>query len=206
MKPTKEDIMRYVEMMLDNDSLPGAMNAKLRAEIMNQVSEMISDVYVAVIFCSSLVRSLTVAPRFLLVSLNIAAILDETTIHQRREQIERMTHGGGLGDIYSVTLDRIKQSGGKSRLAMTGLMWISRSERPMSGNELCHALGVQIGSTDSNLKTSLRLNHYWPPVLDSLQSIKKNQQSAWCTSHSKNISTATPRCFTTLTRRWPRFA
>ena len=33
---------------------------------------------------------------------------------------------------------------------MTALMWISQSERPMSPEELCHALGVQIASTDPN--------------------------------------------------------
>jgi len=149
-KPTSEDIARYVEMMLDDDSLPGSMSPDLRAEIMNRISETISDVYVARVFFSSLVCSLTVAPRFLLVSLNVAAILDETTVYQRREQLKRMTDGSGLGDAYSATLDRIKRSGGKSRLAMVALMWISKSERPMSADELCHALGVQIGSTKPN--------------------------------------------------------
>ena len=48
MKPTREDIVRYVDMMLDDDSLPGAMNPGLRGEIMNRVSETISDVYVPV--------------------------------------------------------------------------------------------------------------------------------------------------------------
>ena len=121
-KPTREDIVRYVEMMLDNDSNPDAMSLDLQTEIMNRVSEMISDVYVTAIFCCSLVRRLTVVPRFLLVSLNIAAILDETTIHQRREQLKRITNGRSLGDAYGVTLDRIKQSGGKSKLAIAALM------------------------------------------------------------------------------------
>ena len=48
-KPTRGDIVKYVEMVLDDDPLPGAMNAGFRAEIMNQVSEMISDVYVIAI-------------------------------------------------------------------------------------------------------------------------------------------------------------
>ena len=149
MKPMKEDITKYVETMLDDDSDPEAMNPDLRAEIMNRISETISDVYVIAIFCSSLLSSLTVAPRFLLVSLNITAILDETTIYQRREQLKRITNGQDLGDAYGVTLDRIiAQSGGRSRLGMAALMWISRSERPMTPDELCHALGVQIGSTD----------------------------------------------------------
>jgi len=79
------------------------------------------------------------------------AILEETTIYDRREQLKRMTSGGGLNDAYDVTLDRIRgPTVGKSKLGIGALMWISRSERPMSADELCHALGVQIGSTDPN--------------------------------------------------------
>jgi len=150
-KPIEEDIRRYVKMMLDDDPDPAAMNTDLREEIMNRVSETISDVYVTSVFSSSLDHSLTVAPRFLLVSLSIAAILDETSIYERREQLKKMTSGRGLGDAYRVTLDRIKaQNRGKSRLGMAALMWISRSGRPMRVDELCHALGVQIGSTAPN--------------------------------------------------------
>jgi len=53
-KPRREDIMRYVEMMLDEDPDPEAMNADLLAEIKKRVSETISDVYVATISCSGL--------------------------------------------------------------------------------------------------------------------------------------------------------
>ena len=152
MKPSKDDIKAYVETMLDEDLDSAAMDTDLRTEITNRVSETISDVYVTSVFSSSFDHSLTETPRFLLVSLTIAAILDETTIHQRREQLKRMTSGRGLGDAYRVTLDRIKaQNRGESRLGMAALMWISRSGRPMRVDELCHALGVQIGSTAPNL-------------------------------------------------------
>jgi len=60
-----------------------------------------------------------------------------------------MTDGLGLGGAYSETLSRIKGQGGeKSRLGMAALMWISHSERPLKVDELCHALGVEIGSLD----------------------------------------------------------
>ena len=63
-----------------------------------------------------------------------------------------MTNGLGLGDAYGTTLGRIKrQGGGKSRHGMAALMWISHSERPLNADELCHALAVEIGSSD--LKT-----------------------------------------------------
>ena len=55
----------------------------------------------------------------------------------------------GLGDAYSATIERIKaQSGDKSRLGMAALMWISHAERPLRADELCHALAVELGSTD----------------------------------------------------------
>jgi len=46
---------------------------------------------------------------FLLVSLNIDAILDEITLHQRRKKLDGMTKGEGLGDAYAATLSRIKE-------------------------------------------------------------------------------------------------
>ena len=57
----------------------------------------------------------------------------------------------GLGDVYSATIVRIKaQDGDKSRLGMAALMWISHAERPLQADELCHALAVELGSTDFN--------------------------------------------------------
>ena len=89
--------------------------------------------------------------RFLLVSLNIDAVLQETTIHRRRQKLSAMTGGLGLGDAYGATLDRIKGQGGeKARLGMAALMWISHSEQPLKADELCHALSVEIGSPHLN--------------------------------------------------------
>ena len=60
-----------------------------------------------------------------------------------------MTGGLELGDVYGATIERIKaQDGDKSRLGITALMWISHAERPPRADELCHALAVQLGSTD----------------------------------------------------------
>jgi len=60
-----------------------------------------------------------------------------------------MTRGNGLRDAYSATLARIKaQKGSKATLGMGVLMWLSHSERPLNVGELCHALGVEIGSTN----------------------------------------------------------
>ena len=96
-------------------------------------------------------NSLTLVTRFLLVSLNIDAILGEVTIYKRRKRLEEMKKGQGLGDAYTATLARIKsQNESKSRLGMEALMWISHSERPLKANELCQALGIESGDTDLN--------------------------------------------------------
>jgi len=89
--------------------------------------------------------------RFLLVSLNIDAILQETTVYRRRQRLNAMTDGLGLGHAYGATLDRIKGQGGeKARLGMAALMWISHAERPLKADELLYALAIEIGSPDLN--------------------------------------------------------
>ena len=85
--------------------------------------------------------------RFLLVSLNIDAILQGTTISRRRRKLDAMNNVLGLEDAYSETLSRITGQGEEeARLGMATLMWISHSERPLKADELCHALSVEVGS------------------------------------------------------------
>ena len=83
--------------------------------------------------------------------MNIDAILQETTIHRRRQKLNAMTDGLGLEGAYGATLDRIKGQGGeKARLGMATLMWVSHAERPLKADELLHALAVEIGSPNLN--------------------------------------------------------
>ena len=59
--------------------------------------------------------------------------------------------GSGLGDAYGATIDRIKAQGeGNWQHAMNVLMWVSHAERPLMVDELCHALAVELGSTNFN--------------------------------------------------------
>src|SRR5437588_9922141 len=91
--------------------------------------------------------------RFLLVSLNMDVILGEVTIRQRRKKLEEMTKGNGLGDAYTATLTRLKaQKGNKSTSGLKVLMWVLYSERPLRAQELCHALGVEVESTDLDVE------------------------------------------------------
>ncbi|RPA93309.1 ankyrin [Choiromyces venosus 120613-1] len=76
-------------------------------------------------------------------------ILAEPTIYKRRQALRKMTKDPGLEGAYNSTLDRIRQqSGGKCKLGIEALMWISRSWWPLGTEELCHALGVESGAED----------------------------------------------------------
>ena len=102
-----------------------------------------------------------IACRFLLVSLSIDTILGEVTIGQRRKKLEEMKRGYNLSDAYTATLTRLKaQTRHKSILGMKVLMWVLYSERPVRAKELCHALGVEMGSSD--------LDHENVPALQTL--------------------------------------
>ena len=91
----------------------------------------------------------TTLSRFLLVSLNIEAILAEVTIRQRREKLKEMARGSALSDAYMGTLTRLKaQKGNRAGLGLKALMWVLYSKKPLRTEELCHALGVKIGSSD----------------------------------------------------------
>ena len=153
--PTRDDIIEYINTKLGEDTNPDAMDSSLEADILKKIPEDISGMYVEkMAFRKLLYLKLSTnryISRFLLVSLNIDAILQETTIHRRRQKLNTMTDGLGLGDAYGATLDRIKGQGGeKARLGMATLMWISHAERPLKPDELCHALAVEIGSPNLN--------------------------------------------------------
>jgi len=86
------------------------------------------------------------------VSLKIDAILGEVTIGQRRKKLKEMARGNGLSDAYTTTITRLKgQKGNKAVLGWKVLMWVLYSERPLRGEELCQALGVEIGSAELDL-------------------------------------------------------
>ena len=91
-----------------------------------------------------------ILPRFLLVALNIEAILSETSLGRRKRMLQKVvTTGVDLDNVYAQTLQRIReQKGDRSRLGMEVLMWVSHAERPLKIGELCHALAVEMDSAD----------------------------------------------------------
>ena len=150
--PTNDDIVTFLRVRLSEDETPDAMDEILEADILEKISGSISEMWVAVTAENPIPHYRLIGMfRFLLVSLSIEAILQESTIYRRRERLRKMTDGLGLGDVYGATIERIKAQGGdKSRLGMEALMWISHAERPLSADELCHALAIELGSTEFN--------------------------------------------------------
>jgi len=151
---SKDDIIEYLRARLDEDETPDAMDESLEVDILEKIPEIMSEMCVGTMILGTplLPSADTYASRFLLVSLSIDAILHESTIYRRREKLRKMTGGLGLEDVYGATMERIRaQDGDKSRLGMAALMWISHVERPLQVDELCHALGVQLGSADFNV-------------------------------------------------------
>ena len=148
----KADIITYLRARLDEDETPDAMDDSLKADILAKIPENISEMCVRTMMLQiPLLLSANRYIRFLLASLNIEAILQESTIHRRRKRLSRITDGLGLEDAYGATIERIKAQGGdKSRLGMAALMWISYAQRPLRADELCQALAVELGSTDIN--------------------------------------------------------
>jgi len=58
-----------------------------------------------------------------------------------------------LDSLYGQTLQQIKkQKGDLARLGMEVLMWVSHAKRPLSIDELCHALAVGPAATDLDPK------------------------------------------------------
>ena len=88
--------------------------------------------------------------RFLLVALNIDAILGETSLAKRKKMLQKVaTTGVDLDSVYAQTLQRIReQKGDRSRLGMEVLMWASHAERPLRIDELCHSLAIEMGTSD----------------------------------------------------------
>jgi hypothetical protein len=80
----------------------------------------------------------------LLAALQIKAILEKTTIRDRREAFQATTYD--LYGLYQNTIDRINQHPKpKAKQAMEVLKWVFLAKRPLKSEELRHALAIRPG-------------------------------------------------------------
>jgi len=148
--PKQDEIVNYLQKKFEMDTEAYEMNDVLRTDIIEIIQASISKSFVR-ISKLMIIYLLTIMRRFLLVSLSIDAILKEVTVSARREKLNQMSKGIGLGDVYAETLERMKaQKGPRLAFGMNALMWVAHSERPLRASELRQALEVEIGSTDLN--------------------------------------------------------
>jgi len=162
------------------------MDKFLESDIMKSIPEEIYETYVPAWDPGNHCESYTnrCKYRFLMASLKVEAILRETTIHWRRNRLNAMGDGLGLGGAYETTLGRIRaQEGEKAKLAMTTLMWICHSETPLRVDELCHALGVEIGSTHFNSDNILAVETLLA-CCQGLVTVDKEASTARLTHHT----------------------
>jgi len=157
--PTRGDIIGYLRVRISQDEMPEAMDKSLEADILQMIPENISEMCVHSMTPGIPPQCMLIEVfRFLLASLNIEAILQEPTIYRRRERLCNMTVGLEVGDAYARMIERIKAQGGnKSRLGIAALMWISHAELPLAAQELCHALAVELGSTNFTAGNTLSI-------------------------------------------------
>ena len=109
LSPIYGDIKNYLEMRLDGDTDPNAMDGELgggyysnhSGEDLGNVSKSIKNIPNTSLRYDSLT---VVVLSFRLVSLNIDAILGEITLNRRRKKLDEMIKGEGLGGAYVATL------------------------------------------------------------------------------------------------------
>ncbi|KAF8541994.1 hypothetical protein BDD12DRAFT_442140 [Trichophaea hybrida] len=124
----QQDIEKYINHRISEDNRPDIMNDNLRKEIVTTISA-------------------TSQQLFLLPALQIEAVLEQRTITERRNTLKEMPKG--LQDTFRYTIHRIQRQHDVADLAMSVLKWICLARRPLSLEELRHALVVN--STDTGL-------------------------------------------------------
>ncbi|CUS09922.1 unnamed protein product, partial [Tuber aestivum] len=131
-KPNEGDIKEYITQRLDRDPNPDEMNSQLRTDIMRILPHKVSGI-------------------FLLAFLKMNAILEAVNVHERKARLLAMEDSPELQREYSKTLHRIVEQGSnKPKLALTVLMWLGYSKRPLHADELSHALAIKKGSRSTN--------------------------------------------------------
>ncbi|KAI9766598.1 MAG: hypothetical protein M1840_006409 [Geoglossum simile] len=87
---------------------------------------------------------------FLIARLHFDSLLDKITKKKVQSALDKLSKGSAaLGQAYDEAIKRIEgQLPGKSALAKSVLSWIAYAERPLTTEELCNALAVELGEEE----------------------------------------------------------
>ena len=91
--------------------------------------------------------------RFLLARLHIDSLLDKRTKSKVQSTLEKLSKGPeALHKAYDDAITRIEgQLPDDRALAKSVLSWITYAQRPLTTEELCHALAVEVGKEELDL-------------------------------------------------------
>ncbi|OCL01946.1 hypothetical protein AOQ84DRAFT_199979 [Glonium stellatum] len=87
---------------------------------------------------------------FLLARLHVDSLLDKKTTQKVKTTLQALKGGAESLEIaYNEAIERIEgQLNGDKLLAKQALSWITYAQRPLSTQELCHALAIEIGDSE----------------------------------------------------------
>ncbi|KAN0072342.1 hypothetical protein V8E54_009271 [Elaphomyces granulatus] len=134
----KEDIEQYLSSRISELRTVVRKNNELQHKIRDRISSLVDGIF----------------SRFLLAQLYINSLTDKVTEKQIDTALDNMTMGKeGLDKAYDDTVNRIEnQQQGIRELAKNMLFWIVCAKRPLTTEELRHALAVEAGTRSLDMR------------------------------------------------------
>jgi hypothetical protein len=88
----------------------------------------------------------------------VDSLLDKRTIQKARAALQTLKKGAqSIDNAYGEAVERIeRQLPGDTSLAKQALSWITYAQRPLTTQELCHALAIEPGEGELNAEAVLR--------------------------------------------------
>ncbi|KAL8802592.1 MAG: hypothetical protein Q9200_006532 [Gallowayella weberi] len=127
-----EDLERYIDQKIEDSDVCDEVDHNFRGDIIQKIIQSTQGM-------------------FLLAVLHVQTILDEPTVGDMEEALDRLPRN--LNAAFDETMDRIKrQPESRSRQALQCLMLLSHVRRPLQLSELIDALAVRPGLTSVNIK------------------------------------------------------
>ncbi|KAL8798444.1 MAG: hypothetical protein Q9182_006651 [Xanthomendoza sp. 2 TL-2023] len=127
-----EDLERYIDQKIDDSDACDEMDHKFRGKVVRKIIQSAQEM-------------------FLLAVLHVQTILDEPSVGDMEEALDRLPHN--LPAAFDETMDRIKrQPESRIHLALPCLMLLSYARRPLQLSELIVALAVRPGLASVNIK------------------------------------------------------
>ncbi|KAN0068811.1 hypothetical protein V8E54_012980 [Elaphomyces granulatus] len=145
------DIEQYLSSRISALRTVVQKNNELQRKIRDRISALVDGMYVRLHPPSLIIHSFS---RFLLAQLYINSLTDKVTEKQIDTALDNMKMGKeGLDKAYDDTVNRIEnQQQGIRELAKNMLFWIVFAKRPLTTEELRHALAVEPGTRSLDMR------------------------------------------------------